>query len=312
MIAKGRQRMKQQYQVTSKDIWQGRVSGLSADYCYQKVKISDLNSEDITEKTFVNAVALHGFCSDEGVKRNSGRVSAAAGPDVIRQAAASLAWFSDLSIVDTGNICCVDANLEQAQQALAAVIHLIKMNNKIHIYTDGSCLTNPGNGGWAAIINENKETLKALNNQLKESQKRSDKIVKVLFNTEGLSKETRKIGSGGQDSISTDKPLDNSDLNQLYDQSRLLSNKIDDRHGIRQYLNNKGLILGFSMQGNKIPIRSNQMLLKLQVRVIDGDTFPIKTILASANGEKLPFINNTNMLIINKDILSFTTHLRHT
>ena len=25
----------------------------------------------------------------------------------------------------------------------------------ITIYTDGSCLTNPGDGGWAAIINEN-------------------------------------------------------------------------------------------------------------------------------------------------------------
>ena len=25
----------------------------------------------------------------------------------------------------------------------------------ITIYTDGSCLTNPGNGGWAAIISEN-------------------------------------------------------------------------------------------------------------------------------------------------------------
>ena len=25
----------------------------------------------------------------------------------------------------------------------------------IRIYTDGSCLENPGNGGWAAIINEN-------------------------------------------------------------------------------------------------------------------------------------------------------------
>ena len=24
----------------------------------------------------------------------------------------------------------------------------------IKIYTDGSCLENPGNGGWAAIINE--------------------------------------------------------------------------------------------------------------------------------------------------------------
>jgi ribonuclease HI len=30
----------------------------------------------------------------------------------------------------------------------------------IKIYTDGSCLTNPGNGGWAAIINNNGNVLK--------------------------------------------------------------------------------------------------------------------------------------------------------
>ena len=74
--------------------------------------------------------------------------------------------------------------------------------------------------------------------------------------------------------------------------------------GFQLHHNKKGLILGFSMQGNKIPISSNQMLLKLQVRVTDGDTFPIKTILASSNGEKLSFTNNTNMLIINKDSLN--------
>ena len=30
----------------------------------------------------------------------------------------------------------------------------------IRIYTDGSCLNNPGNGGWAAIINNNGDILK--------------------------------------------------------------------------------------------------------------------------------------------------------
>ena len=30
----------------------------------------------------------------------------------------------------------------------------------IKIYTDGSCLKNPGNGGWAAIINVNDEIKK--------------------------------------------------------------------------------------------------------------------------------------------------------
>ena len=30
----------------------------------------------------------------------------------------------------------------------------------IRIYTDGSCLNNPGNGGWAAIINNNGDIIK--------------------------------------------------------------------------------------------------------------------------------------------------------
>ena len=30
----------------------------------------------------------------------------------------------------------------------------------IKIYTDGSCINNPGNGGWAAIINDNGQILK--------------------------------------------------------------------------------------------------------------------------------------------------------
>jgi ribonuclease HI len=30
----------------------------------------------------------------------------------------------------------------------------------IKIYTDGSCLSNPGNGGWAAIINDDGKILK--------------------------------------------------------------------------------------------------------------------------------------------------------
>ena len=35
----------------------------------------------------------------------------------------------------------------------------------IKIYTDGSCLSNPGNGGWAAIININGEIKKISGNE---------------------------------------------------------------------------------------------------------------------------------------------------
>ena len=35
----------------------------------------------------------------------------------------------------------------------------------IKIYTDGSCMSNPGNGGWAAIINMNGEIKKISGNE---------------------------------------------------------------------------------------------------------------------------------------------------
>ena len=43
--------------------------------------------------------ALVGFASDEGVRRNRGRVGAAAGPGAIRAALASLAVHEDLTVV---------------------------------------------------------------------------------------------------------------------------------------------------------------------------------------------------------------------
>ena len=36
----------------------------------------------------------------------------------------------------------------------------------IKIYTDGSCLENPGNGGWAAIINDNGSIKKISGNEI--------------------------------------------------------------------------------------------------------------------------------------------------
>ena len=35
----------------------------------------------------------------------------------------------------------------------------------IKIYTDGSCLNNPGNGGWAAIINEDNKIIRISGNE---------------------------------------------------------------------------------------------------------------------------------------------------
>ena len=47
----------------------------------------------------------------------------------------------------------------------------------ITIYTDGSCLTNPGHGGWAAIINDEKEIRKISGSEKNTTNNRMELLV---------------------------------------------------------------------------------------------------------------------------------------
>ena len=77
-------------------------------------------------------------------------------------------------------------------------------------------------------IKDNEKKLDRLNDILVSNQKKSDKLVKVLFDTKGLSRESRKAGSGGEiDNDSNKINLDNSDMQKLYNKSVLTSNRID-------------------------------------------------------------------------------------
>ena len=49
----------------------------------------------------------------------------------------------------------------------------------IEIYTDGSCLTNPGNGGWAAIININGEITTISGNEKNTTNNRMELIAPI-------------------------------------------------------------------------------------------------------------------------------------
>ena len=49
----------------------------------------------------------------------------------------------------------------------------------ITIYTDGSCLTNPGNGGWAAIINEKNEIRKISGNEKNTTNNRMELLAPI-------------------------------------------------------------------------------------------------------------------------------------
>lgn len=67
-------------------------------------------------------VGLLGFACDEGVRRNSGRVGAAQGPQALRAALANLAWWQAMPVHDAGDVVCADGNLEAAQARLACAV----------------------------------------------------------------------------------------------------------------------------------------------------------------------------------------------
>jgi ribonuclease HI len=49
----------------------------------------------------------------------------------------------------------------------------------IKIYTDGSCLNNPGNGGWAAIINDNGKISKITGNEKNTTNNKMELIAPI-------------------------------------------------------------------------------------------------------------------------------------
>lgn len=63
--------------------------------------------------------AFIGFSSDEGVKRNKGRLGAADAPDMIRAQLANLPVHQPVTIADLGTVVCDNGKLEQAQAELA-------------------------------------------------------------------------------------------------------------------------------------------------------------------------------------------------
>lgn len=71
-------------------------------------------------------IALVGFASDEGVRRNHGRAGAVEGPSALRRALSNLPAIHSCSIFDTGDITCLDGDLDGAQSRYAdRVSHLL-------------------------------------------------------------------------------------------------------------------------------------------------------------------------------------------
>jgi len=113
------------YQAPNMALWQGRHDSPSRASFFQIVQPLDLlRNTDATPHE--NTFALLGFCCDEGIRRNLGRIGAKEGPDVIRKCIATLSLAKqNFFCYDAGNILCFDHDLESAQLALAEAIAML-------------------------------------------------------------------------------------------------------------------------------------------------------------------------------------------
>ena len=108
--------------------WQGRNDGEGEAH---------LRIHNIINQSRQATYALMGFCSDAGVKRNLGRIGAAAGPDAIRAQLANLPVHQPVEMIDLGNVICIDDQLEQAQFELAEMIDLSLQRKMMPIVLGG-------------------------------------------------------------------------------------------------------------------------------------------------------------------------------
>lgn len=116
------------YQPILEHLWQGRIDGNEPDLLrwHQVMHRLDLQDDLPELPAGCRAIALIGFCCDEGVRRNEGRVGARNGPDSIRNQCRNFPWMSQqIWLADAGNVVCDDGDLESAQQLLGEKIALL-------------------------------------------------------------------------------------------------------------------------------------------------------------------------------------------
>lgn len=126
------------YKPIDTDIWNGREADREL-YLYQKVQTIDLEKRQYWNKTQFPFVLL-GFGSDEGVRRNLGRVGASTGPSEIRKQLGRLPHhlYRDVAIYDAGDILCPNQDLEKSQRILEEKILSILRKKAFPIVMGGS------------------------------------------------------------------------------------------------------------------------------------------------------------------------------
>ncbi|MFB9862845.1 formimidoylglutamase [Rufibacter immobilis] len=115
------------YKPSDKTTWNGRIDpqdGVLGLRWHQIVQLLDL-SREVAESE--GSIIFLGFSCDEGVRRNQGRVGAAAAPSAIRQAMSALADHlpDEVQLFGGGDVICANQRLEEAQAQLGRKVQML-------------------------------------------------------------------------------------------------------------------------------------------------------------------------------------------
>lgn len=120
--------------------WTGRDDGTGAEHARWHQMVNGCGPDA--------PVVIVGFASDEGVRRNQGRVGAAEGPAAIRRMLANLA-DPGLPVSDLGDVVVADGDLEAGQQRLGVVVGSVLDRSATPVVLGGGHAVAYGSGsGW--------------------------------------------------------------------------------------------------------------------------------------------------------------------
>ena len=147
--------------ISAMEHWTGRIDS-SDDYdafrWHQWVRPLDLN-EPLEDFHCEYGFAFIGFCSEQGVKRNRGRVGTALAPDFIRRQMSNLpcTFSQSVKLYDAGNVLCDEISMEEGQRILGLAVERILGLGLFPIVLGGGHETTYGHfqGQFAHLHNQN-------------------------------------------------------------------------------------------------------------------------------------------------------------
>lgn len=119
--------------------WPARPQTTANHYYFQKVMCQNLTCAPLLNASNQWGAFLMGFASDEGIKRNHGRLGAHQGPRAIRRSLAPLVCTlpAAFTLIDGGDIHLIDTHLSAAQHALAESVAIGLRQNLFSVVLGG-------------------------------------------------------------------------------------------------------------------------------------------------------------------------------